>query len=64
MYSEGTGVPQNDVEAVKWYRNAAEQGSDQAQLALRLMYEAGRGVPEDNANLDTSDILLPAREPL
>ena len=26
MYANGEGVPQNDVEAVKWYRLAAEQG--------------------------------------
>ena len=26
MYSKGLGVPENDAEAVKWYRKAAEQG--------------------------------------
>ena len=30
MYKEGTGVPQNDTEAVKWFRKAAEQ-SDSAR---------------------------------
>jgi TPR repeat protein len=27
MYANGQGVPQDDFEAVKWYRLAAEQGS-------------------------------------
>ncbi|HHF6559516.1 TPA: tetratricopeptide repeat protein, partial [Haemophilus influenzae] len=26
MYAEGQGVKQDDVEAVKWFRKAAEQG--------------------------------------
>jgi len=26
MYRKGLGVPENDAEAVKWYRKAAEQG--------------------------------------
>ena len=26
MYATGEGVPQNDTEAVRWYRMAAEQG--------------------------------------
>ena len=26
MYEEGRGMPQDDAEAVKWYRRAAEQG--------------------------------------
>ena len=26
MYGRGDGVPQDDAEAVKWYRLAAEQG--------------------------------------
>ena len=41
---------QNDEsEAVKWFRLAAEQGSAPAQLALGTLYGAGRGVPEDHA---------------
>ena len=27
MYANGEGVPQDDAEAVKWYRKAAEQGN-------------------------------------
>ncbi|MEE4237780.1 MAG: SEL1-like repeat protein [Anderseniella sp.] len=38
MYREGLGVPQDDAEAVRWYRLAAEQGnarSDSSWLARR-----------------------------
>ena len=31
MYANGQGVPQNSVEAAKWYRKAAEQGVRNAQ---------------------------------
>ena len=30
-YAEGRGVPQDDTEAVKWFRKAADQGSAAAQ---------------------------------
>jgi TPR repeat protein len=38
------GVPQDYVEAVKWYRKAAEQGDANGQVMLGLMYDLGRGV--------------------
>ena len=52
----GKGVPQDDVEAVAWYRRAAEQGDQVldaaciagAQGALGYMYSTGRGVPQDD----------------
>jgi hypothetical protein len=47
MYANGRGVPENDVEAVKWYRLAAEQGLAIAQFNLGNMYRTGEGVPED-----------------
>ena len=34
MYIYGNGVPENDTEAVKWYRLAAEQGQANAQYNL------------------------------
>ena len=37
MYGTGTGVPQDDDEAVKWFRKAAEQGHAEAQLRLDEM---------------------------
>ena len=45
MYEAGQGVPQNDAEAVKWYRLAADQGEPSAQYNLGVMYEYGKGVP-------------------
>ena len=47
MYSKGEGVPQDDVEAVKWWREAAEQGFAEAQFRLGVMYHLGEGVPQD-----------------
>ena len=41
------GVPKNLVEAVKWYRKAAENGHAQAQYVLGKSYHAGEGVPKD-----------------
>ena len=33
-YANGRGVPQDDVQAVKWYRLAADQGNASAQYNL------------------------------
>jgi len=48
MYDLGEGVPEDDAEAVKWYRKAAEQGNGEAQHTLGIMYANGKGVPEDD----------------
>ena len=48
MYEIGDGVPEDDKEAVKWYRKAAEQGDAEAQYNLGLMYDKGEGVLEDS----------------
>jgi TPR repeat protein len=48
MYENGHGVPENDAEAVKWYRKAAEQGHESAQSNLGVMHFNGDGVPENN----------------
>ena len=48
MYANGEGVPENDTEAVKWYRKAAEQGHAGAQFNLGFMYDNGRGVPQND----------------
>ena len=45
MYDNGKGVPENDVEAVKWFRKAAEKGYAYAQFNLGNMYANGEGVP-------------------
>ena len=47
-YDNGEGVPEDDREAVKWYRKAADQGLALAQYNLGLAYAAGEGVPEDD----------------
>ncbi len=49
MYSLGKGVPQDDAEADRWYRRAAEQGLAIAQYNLGLKYDIGAGVPQDGA---------------
>mgnify|MGYP003553681214 CR=1 FL=1 len=48
FYKNGEGVPENQHEAVAWYRKAAEQGHPSAQLNLGLMYYNGQGVPQDH----------------
>jgi uncharacterized protein len=46
-YYKGKGVPQDDKEAVKWYRLSAEQGFEKAQYILGFMYHKGLGVSQD-----------------
>ena len=48
MYDNGRGVLEDDKEAVKWYRKAAEQGYAAAQFNLGNMYANGKGIPEDD----------------
>ena len=47
MYHQGRGVPQDFVEAVAWYHQAAEQGLPQALWYLGDMYSEGLGVLQD-----------------
>ena len=48
------GALQDYLEAVKWYRAAAEQGLPLAQYLLGYMYEIGReGVPQDYVQAHT-----------
>jgi len=49
MYSLGKGVPEDDAQAVLWFRKAAEQGDAHAQYDLGLSYNEGHGVPQDYA---------------
>src|ERR1035441_120037 len=49
MYHTGQGVPQDNSEAVKWFRKAGDQGEAHAQFAPGLIYEQGQGVPQDNS---------------
>ena len=45
----GEGVPEDDAEAVRWFRLAAEQQHASAQFRLGYLYSRGRGVSEDDA---------------
>ena len=49
LYENGTGVSQNDSEALEWYRKAAEKGNAEAQLELGKRYFDGRGVSANEA---------------
>ena len=48
-YANGLGVPEDEAEAMRWYRLAADQGHAGGQSALAGMYADGRGVPQDDA---------------
>jgi len=49
MYDHAVGIPQDDKEAVKWYRLAADQGHYDAQRNLEVMYHSDRDVSQDAA---------------
>jgi TPR repeat protein len=46
-YDKGEGVAKDQVEAVKWYRKAAEQNFAPAQYNLNVCYYNGEGVAKD-----------------
>ena len=47
-YSDGYGIPQNQVEAVKWMVASAEAGNGDAQCTLGFMFALGEcGVKQD-----------------
>ena len=46
-YYEGSGVKKDYVEAVRWFRKAAEQGHTRAQYMLGTCYFRGEGVTRD-----------------
>jgi len=48
-YSEGKGVPRDDVKAAFWLQKGADQGISDAQVKLADMYANGRGVPRNKA---------------
>jgi TPR repeat protein len=50
MSMRGQGVPHDDLEAVDWFRKAAEQGDGTGEAWLGFSYFVGfGGVPEDRA---------------
>jgi TPR repeat protein len=48
-YSHGTGVVQNETEALRWYRLAADQGKSEGQFNVDVFYNDGIGVVQNNA---------------
>ena len=48
MYDKGINVPQDDAEALRYYRHAAEGGNTDAQYMLGVMHFEGRGVPKND----------------
>ena len=46
-YASGRGVVRDEVEAVKWFRKAADQNHARAQVALGGCYSKGEGVVKD-----------------
>lgn len=53
MYARGEGVAQDDAEATKWFRRAAEQNDANAQTILGARYEQGLGAPQDDVEAAT-----------
>jgi len=47
-YQRGLGTAVDLKEAVRWYRQAAEQGLDRAQSNLALCFDRGDGVDQDH----------------
>jgi len=52
MYAQGLNVSQDEKEAVRWYRLAANRGNVLAQFNLGWMYANGRGVSQDAAEAE------------
>lgn len=47
MYDDGFDLPQNRLEALKWYKKSAVQGNVNAQYRLGGIYYWGQGVETD-----------------
>ena len=43
MYANGHGAPQDEAQALIWFRKAADQGNTDAQNGLGVMYSTGHG---------------------
>jgi TPR repeat protein len=63
LYYRGFGVPQDEVEAVKWFRNAADRGDARAQYHLGLFYANGEAGETDNVSAHLWFNLASARFP-
>lgn len=47
MYAEGTGTPQDESQAVSWFRKAIALDSAPAMVVLSSLHWQGQGVPRD-----------------
>ena len=47
LYENGTGVDRNYAEALRWYREGANHGNENAMTGLGYLYENGLGVARD-----------------
>ena len=63
LYAQGQGVPQDDSQAIQWFRRAADQGYAPAQYSLGVMYTEGRGVSQSGAEAYFWFTLAAARFP-
>lgn len=50
LYANGIGTPQNEVEATKWYKVAADAGNVEAQFSLANRYDYEYGIIIDPKN--------------
>ena len=48
MHASGVGMPENNTEAVRWYRIAAEKGNIKAQSLIGTAYHRGIGFAVDD----------------
>ncbi len=46
-YSSGDGVSQDDHEALRWFRRAADAGNSSGMVSVGAMYLLGTGVADD-----------------
>ena len=49
MYKQGNGVPQDYVQAARWFQRAAHHDQGDAQFCLGELYQHGQGVKKDPA---------------
>ena len=47
LFNRGRGVPQDYIEAVRWWHLSADRGNAIAQCNLGIMYSYGQGVKQD-----------------
>ena len=47
LLDKGRGVVQDKLQAISWFRKAAEQGYAKAQFLLGILYDQGLSVPQD-----------------